>query len=67
VEGVVEHVSKRTATGCAVQAFRHALVRGELDVTVGYAQDALRGHDLACWCLVGMPCHADVLLELANQ
>ncbi len=27
----------------------------------------LRGHDLACWCLVGSPCHADVLLELANQ
>ena len=28
----------------------------------------LRGHDLACWCpLDGGPCHADVLLELANQ
>lgn len=26
----------------------------------------LRGHDLACWCPVGSPCHADVLLELAN-
>jgi len=27
----------------------------------------LRGHDLACWCpLDGVPCHADVLLELAN-
>lgn len=25
----------------------------------------LRGHDLACWCPPG-PCHADVLLELAN-
>lgn len=28
----------------------------------------LRGHDLACWCpLDGSPCHADVLLELANR
>jgi len=40
----------------------------------------LRGHDLACWCPVGgwsgdlyatgallLPCHADVLLELANR
>lgn len=27
----------------------------------------LRGHNLACWCKPGMPCHADVLLELANQ
>ena len=27
----------------------------------------LRGRDLACWCPVGDPCHADVLLELANR
>jgi Domain of unknown function (DUF4326) len=26
----------------------------------------LRGHDLACWCPLDHPCHADVLLELAN-
>jgi Domain of unknown function (DUF4326) len=24
----------------------------------------LRGHDLACWCPLDQPCHADVLLEL---
>ena len=29
---------------------------------------SLRGQDLACFCpLDGQPCHADVLLELANQ
>jgi hypothetical protein len=34
--------------------------------------DALRGHDLACWCPLTYPdgrpypCHADVLLEIAN-
>lgn len=27
----------------------------------------LRGKDLACWCKEGQPCHADILLELANQ
>ena len=27
----------------------------------------LRGKDLACWCPLGQPCHADILLELANQ
>lgn len=27
----------------------------------------LRGKDLACWCRVGDPCHADVLLEWANS
>jgi hypothetical protein len=26
----------------------------------------LAGHDLACWCPLDQPCHADVLLELAN-
>jgi hypothetical protein len=29
--------------------------------------DELRGHDLACWCPLDQPCHADVLLELANE
>lgn len=26
----------------------------------------LRGKDLCCWCPLDQPCHADVLLELAN-
>lgn len=26
----------------------------------------LRGRDLMCWCALDQPCHADVLLELAN-
>lgn len=26
-----------------------------------------RGKDLACWCPVSSPCHADVLLRLANS
>ena len=28
--------------------------------------DQLRGLDLACWCPLDHPCHADVLLGLAN-
>jgi hypothetical protein len=27
----------------------------------------LRGKDLACWCPLDRPCHADVLLEIANR
>ena len=27
----------------------------------------LAGRDLACWCPLDQPCHADVLLEIANQ
>lgn len=26
----------------------------------------IRGKDLACWCPLDQPCHADVLLEIAN-
>lgn len=29
-------------------------------------QKELRGKNLACWCPLDQPCHADVLLEIAN-
>lgn len=28
---------------------------------------SLRGKNLCCWCAPGEPCHADVLLEMANR
>ena len=28
---------------------------------------ALAGKNLACWCPIDQPCHADVLLEIANE
>lgn len=31
------------------------------------ALEELRGKDLACWCPLDQPCHADVLLEIANR
>ena len=36
-----------------------AHLRAEMDT-------GLRGHNLACWCRLDAPCHADTLLELAN-
>ena len=30
-------------------------------------QAEMRDKDLVCWCPLDQPCHADVLLELANQ
>lgn len=27
----------------------------------------LAGRDLACWCPLDQPCHADVLLQIANE
>lgn len=29
--------------------------------------DMLRGHDLMCYCRPEWPCHADVLLDMANR
>lgn len=43
-----------TCEGASADAFRAALPE-------------LRGKNLACWCKLGDPCHADVLLELANK
>lgn len=40
---------------------------GEDDfVTIGQIREALTGRDLACWCAPDRPCHADVLLRVAN-
>lgn len=30
-------------------------------------QEQLRGKNLACFCKLDAPCHADVLLEIANE
>jgi hypothetical protein len=34
---------------------------------IGKDLSELRGKDLACYCSLDQPCHADVLLELANK
>lgn len=31
------------------------------------ARNELRGKDLACFCPLDQPCHADVLLRIANR
>lgn len=30
-------------------------------------RNELGGHNLACWCRAGTPCHADILIEIANS
>lgn len=48
----------------AVALFRH-WVNG-----MGWHEQIRRelgGKDLACWCALDAPCHADVLLEIANS
>jgi hypothetical protein len=50
----------------SVDAYRADLLAGRLEVTVDDVRQELAGRDLACWCRADLPCHADVLLEVAN-
>ena len=53
----------------AVDDFRRALASGGAALPFSPAQvrRELRGKNLACWCPLDQPCHADVLLEIANR
>jgi hypothetical protein len=51
----------------AVTAYERALLGGELGFTVDDVRRELAGRDLACWCPEDEPCHADVLLRVAND
>lgn len=53
----------------AVGFFRAMFSDPQLREAAGYPSDLseLRGKDLACFCSLSEACHADVLLELANQ
>lgn len=50
----------------AVALYRRLLVANMLGDDQVDALLKLRGKNLACWCKPDAPCHADVLLELAN-
>lgn len=53
------------AAAC-VHEFR-GYVESRLASGQGYPLTELRGKNLACWCRLDAPCHADVLLEIANR
>lgn len=61
---------ERAATDLAVHLFvLHTGPMGSFEYDDDDLSDlraTLRGRDLACWCSVGAPCHADHLLILAN-
>lgn len=58
---------RRALTGGLTPAMRFASPSGRLlRVTVDDVRRELTGKNLACWCPPGSPCHADVLLEVAN-
>lgn len=52
----------------AVGFFRSMLSDPEIRDAANYPSDLspLRGKNLACWCSLDAPCHADVLLDIVN-
>jgi hypothetical protein len=51
----------------AVRRYREDLLAGRLAISIEDVERELGGRDLACYCPLDEPCHADVLLELANR
>src|SRR6185369_2566704 len=56
--------TKRAAAADAVDRFRRLL--GESPAQVEAIRTHLVDKNLVCWCALDQPCHADVLLEIAN-
>lgn len=50
----------------AVEAFRTLLNAPNASAFRNAIREQLRGKNLACWCPLDGPCHADVLMEIAN-
>ena len=66
--GSAKSADKPGVRAVSVERFRHALLAadGTLPFTIEQVRRELRGKNLACWCPLDQPCHADVLLEVAN-
>ena len=65
-------MSPEQARSFVVDEFRSMLDAPDLRSWRGYPTDdeikrELRGKNLACWCPEDGPCHADVLLDIANR
>jgi len=60
--------ARRTAHWLAVLDFEKSIEwNPEGEAYKEAARRELRGHDLACFCRLDEPCHADVLLRIANE
>jgi uncharacterized protein DUF4326 len=64
--GVEFFVFREYAFNYAVEVFANDMDKGRLGITYEDVRRELVGRDLACWCPLGQPCHADVLLDIAN-
>lgn len=51
------------AVDCSIELYREQIVPHIHPLSLR----ELKGKNLACWCSLDVPCHADVLLEVANR
>lgn len=66
---IVTTSDEETAENAAplVASYRRWLVNTRAGRAIAErARTELRGHNLACWCGLASPCHADTLLKIAN-
>ena len=61
----VESSRPMTVAEC-VETFKASVLLREFGYGRAEIRAELAGKNLACWCPIGSPCHADVLLEIAN-
>ena len=66
-EGAVWKVERKGGEHRVTLARSLRLYRELLDGSHSWVRSELRGKSLACWCPLDRECHADILLEIANQ
>lgn len=61
-------ISAERPAAAVVAEYERAILDRDAGVpSVEAIRSALRGKDLGCWCALDAPCHADVLLRIANS
>jgi len=64
---VGQSTGEEAARDMAVRHFTQWLHSFDGALLRQWARTELAGKDLACWCPLDQPCHADILLDLANR
>jgi hypothetical protein len=58
-------VCEHTTAAESVMLYQRYIDQSE--ILQALARHELAGKNLACWCKPGTPCHADVLIKVANE
>lgn len=59
--------NKQSAYNCYTDWLENKMSYCPIPPTKQHIKNELRGKNLACWCSLDEPCHADILLKIANE